>query len=93
MPEINTRNGVVEYGEGEKVKSTEELLASGTVVAGSGFGFAREPKATDLSPVKPIRKKVDKEGDEIVRQLVMGNPLNRLPEVREKAMPFLTPVL
>lgn len=93
MPEVNTRNGVVEYGKGEKVKSTAELLASGTVVAGSGFGFTREPKATDLSPVKPVRRKIDQEGDEIVRQLVMSNPLNRLPEVRENSLPFLTPVL
>ncbi|MFA5025233.1 MAG: hypothetical protein WC503_01890 [Candidatus Shapirobacteria bacterium] len=92
MPEINTYNGVVKYSEGERIKSTDELLAGSTVVGGMGLGFERKPKATDLSPVKPKRA-YDAEGNEIVVRMVMDYPLNKFPQVRRESMPFLTPVL
>ena len=50
------RDYSVSYEEGEQRKSFEQLMADGTQVMSCGSGFNVEPKATDLSPVKPIRK-------------------------------------
>lgn len=45
----------VSYEEGEQIKSFEKLMADGTQVMSCGSGFKVEPKATDLSRVKPRR--------------------------------------
>lgn len=88
-------DGKIVYKNGEEPQSTKTLLDNAVPIL-SARGWEREVKATDLSPVKP-RKYVNTEeinrSNEIVRELAMSNPLNRLPEVRQSGLTFLTPML
>ena len=40
----------------QRAKTIDELFKNVFPVSRSGNGFTREPKPTDLSPVKPVRR-------------------------------------
>lgn len=82
MAEINNDGSVI-YHEGEKVKTTTELL-DGRVVVGPGLGIEKEVKASDLSPYKPRRRGHSAEDNLITMELAMSNPLKNIPELRSR---------